>query len=352
MEEILAYLHIPFCESKCHYCAFNSYTSKDKLKEKYFNAIIAQLEFELEFFGVKKGQISSLFLGGGTPSSCDARMYEKFFASISPYLAKDCEITSEANPNSASRTWLEGMKELGINRLSFGVQGFSDAKLKHLGRTHSAFEATKTLHQAKSIGYENISIDLIYGTKFDTLSFWEEELKRALDLPIKHISAYSLSIEEGTVFYKKNFQEKQNQDLAKLTAQTLNKKGLKQYEVSNYGLACKHNLGYWQYKPYLGIGAGAVGFDGGCRHSPLSDIESYIKEPLKRTSEKLLDEDMRLEKLFLGLRSKVGFDERILSKEQKQKVQILIKENMLFYENGRYFCKDFFLADEMVLFLS
>ncbi len=355
MEEYLAYLHIPFCDSKCHYCSFNSFVYGHQNKKAYMYAIIRQLEHDLEKFEIKKQQISSLFIGGGTPSTCKSSLYKDFFTCIKPYLAKNCEITSEANPNSATLEWLEGMRELGVNRISFGVQSFDDEKLKYLGRTHDKKGAIKAINDAKKAGFENISLDLIYASKFDTEEFLQNELNEALSLPINHISAYSLSIEEGTLFFKQNVQNKENEKAAEFLVQNLHVKGFERYEVSNYGLACKHNLGYWQHKSYLGIGAGAVGFenkkDAWARYYPHTNLESYIKEPLYKKEEILTQKDLHVEKIFLGLRSMVGVKKSLLNKEQIQRATLLCEENKLTCKNETYYCNEYFLADEMTLFL-
>lgn len=346
---MLAYLHIPFCDSKCFYCAFNSTSSHHGLKKAYSFAITKQLEKDLEIFKTK--QITSLFIGGGTPSTFKVKYFKEFFSLINPYLTKDCEITVEANPNSATSLWLEGMRELGVNRISFGVQSFFDEKLKLLGRTHDKNEAIKAVKRAYKADFKDISLDIMYGTKFDTKKSLEKEINQALLLPINHISAYSLTIEENTPFFHKKDVQNDDINLANFLAKTLDKNGFIQYEVSNYGKPCKHNLGYWQHKPYLGIGAGGVGFDGKSRFYPPLDITEYIKNPLTCKQEELNDKELQTEKLFLGLRSNIGIKSQILTKNQLQKANILLKEKKLTCKQGTFFCNDFFLADEIALFL-
>lgn len=348
---MLIYLHIPFCDSKCHYCGFNSYTSLHDLKEKYSIAMTEQLKHNLDFFSVKKQSISSFFIGGGTPSTLKAKYFKPFFDTLNPYLSKNAEITTEANPNSACLSWLEQMQELGINRISFGVQSFFEDKLKFLGRSHDKNQAIKAIQNAKSIGIENISIDLIYSTKFDSKERLQSEINQALSLPIKHLSAYSLTLEENTPFYGKENLLNKDFSLGNFIVKTLSKRGFNQYEVSSYGLTCKHNLGYWKHKPYLGIGAGAVGFDEKSRFYPKKNINEYLLNPLDYKEEKLTKEDLILEKIFLGLRSKIGIQKNILSLKQIQKADMLVKENKLTCKGDRYFSKDFFIADEVVLFL-
>ncbi len=351
MKEILLYFHIPFCDSKCHYCAFNSYTSLHSLKHSYIQASLKQLKHELNLHVKNKNLISSIFIGGGTPSTMKVSEYEPFFKLVNPYLTKNAEITTEANPNSATYEWLDGMKKFGVNRVSFGVQSFLDEKLKLLGRKHSANEAKKAVLNAQKVGFKNISIDYMYATKLDTKKSVLDELKIALDFPINHISAYSLTIEEETPFFLTPHVQNDDEDIAHLLANTLNDASLTQYEVSNYGKPCKHNLGYWEHKNYLGIGAGAVGFFDDTRYYPCKDIKEYIKNPLHVNKEFLSNEDLHVEKLFLGFRSCIGVKKEVFSQKYRKKLQILLKEGKIFEDEKRYFCKDFFIADEIVLFL-
>ncbi|MBV5320631.1 MAG: radical SAM family heme chaperone HemW, partial [Sulfuricurvum sp.] len=194
---MLLYIHIPFCDSKCSYCAFNSYVDKFSLREAYMNAVLVQLNSELLRFNVSAANpIESVFIGGGTPSTVDPALYRPIFEMIDPYLVKNCEITAEANPNSATRTWLEGMFELGVNRLSFGVQSFNNEKLKILGRAHHTQHALEAIRTASAIGYKHLSIDLIYGVSGDTKALLKSDIDQAFLLPIDHISLYALTIEE------------------------------------------------------------------------------------------------------------------------------------------------------------
>ncbi len=308
-----------------------------------------QLVYELDFYGLKKHSISSLFIGGGTPSCVKAKHYEEFFKIISPYLSQNAEITSEANPNSASFEWLYEMKNFGLNRISFGVQSFVDEKLKLLGRNHSKTQAIKAIENAKKAGFENISLDYMYATSCDDEKSVKNELEFALTLPINHISAYSLTLEENTPFYTTPHVQNDDENVAKIVANTLNKNGLTQYEVSNYGKPCRHNVGYWQHKPYLGIGAGAVGYMKDFRYYPNKNVKEYIENPLQIKKEFLSTDDLYVEKLFLGFRSHVGVAKNLLNDEKK--IKILLDEKKIILKNERYYCLDYFLADEIVLFL-
>jgi oxygen-independent coproporphyrinogen-3 oxidase len=310
-------------------------------------AIVIQLKSELKKFDPKPKSIKSLFIGGGTPSTVEPYMYEEFFNTLKPYLKEDAEITTEANPNSASVKWLKGMKKLGVNRVSFGVQSFDAEKLKLLGRNHSKNQAIKAIKSAHEIGIKNISCDLIYATSFDV----EDDIQTALSLPINHISSYALTLEENTPFFGKTELTNNSTTLAKKFINEITQK-FEQYEISNFGTYQSiHNLGYWSGDDYMGIGAGAVGFLKNARFYPTKEIENYIKDPLHVEVEKLTKEDLNTEKIFLGLRCKIGIKTDILTKEQKLKIDILIKEKKLTFKEGILYNNDFLIADEIALYI-
>lgn len=348
---MLLYIHIPFCDSKCFYCAFNSYVDKFSMRQVYMEALGAQLEAELERFGVSAAnRIETLFIGGGTPSTVAAALYRPLFERIAPYLAPDAEITSEANPNSATRDWLEGMRALGVNRISFGVQSFDDAKLRILGRAHTASQANESIRLASGMGFEHLSLDLIYGVRGDTKALLEKDLKEAFSLPVDHISLYALTIEEATPFAKTPELAAEELELTRWLFKRLESAGFPQYEISNFGrYRSRHNLGYWEHKPYIGLGAGAVGFLGNRRIYPSPNVEHYIQNPLECTYEAIDTEALVSEKLFLGFRSCVGVDGAILSDAQKREAGLLAREGLLNLRDGRYYNTDYLLADEIAL---
>ena len=350
---MLLYIHIPFCDSKCHYCAFNSYVDKFELKEQYMDALFVQLEFELKRFQATPKSIESIFIGGGTPSTVAPTLYKKIFERITPYLQEGCEITSEANPNSATKEWLLGMYELGVNRISFGVQSFDTKKLKVLNRAHSADDARRAIQDASDLGFTNISLDLIYATYGDTNELLLRDLEQAFALPINHISAYALTIEEGTAFEKKPSMSKERLSSTKWFFETIESHGFKQYEISNFGsYQSKHNLGYWEYKDYIGLGSGAVGKYANQRFYPSKDLQSYIQDPCKSEQEELSQEDKKIEKIFLGFRSCVGVKASLLNAHEQNKAELLVQENKLTFQNGIYYNPQYLLADEIALFLS
>ena len=350
---MLVYIHIPFCDSKCSYCAFNSYVDKFHLKEKYMQALKKQLQHELIRFQTATNSIETIFIGGGTPSTVAPALYKDIFELLNPYLIKNAEITSEANPNSATKEWLRGMKQLGVNRISFGTQSFNKEKLKLLNRAHTPQMSINAVNNAAQIGFKNISLDLIYATLGDTKELLLYDIQTALSLPINHISAYALMIEEGTAFENRPQMSNEQLSLTKWIFQEIEKHGFKQYEISNFGnYQSAHNLGYWQYKDYIGAGAGAVGKVKLKRFYPQSDIETYIHNPLDIREEVLTEEDQNLEKIFLGLRSCVGLHQSLLSNEQMTKAQILLDEGKLELKNSVLYHKDYLLADEIALFLT
>jgi len=349
---MLAYLHIPFCDSKCHYCSFNSYVDKFDTREAYMEALYKQLHFELERFNATKESIETLFIGGGTPSTIDPKLYQPLFELLSPYLKKDAEITTEANPNSATGHWLAGMQELGVNRLSFGVQSFNADKLKALNRAHSPSQAIEAVETAYSLGFKHLSLDLIYNYEGDTKALLETDIATAFTLPIDHISAYELTIEDGTKFASTPQVRQENDALAFFVAEEIKKRGFTHYEISNFGrYQSRHNKGYWELKDYIGAGAGAVGFLHDRRFYPQTDVDAYISNPLKITEEPLSENALLTEKIFLGLRSDIGIEKEILSPAARENAELLVREGKLTEKNNRYYNPDFFVADALALYL-
>ncbi len=346
-------MHIPFCDSKCHYCSFNSYVDKFDQIKAYMDALYEQTVHELERFDAKENSISSLFIGGGTPSTVEPQLYQRIFELLKPYFKESIEITTEANPNSATAAWLKGMKELGCTRVSFGVQSFNNTKLKFLGREHSSEQAIKAVTKAKEIGFEHISLDLIYATKMDTKELLQNDIDTAFSLPIDHISAYALTIEENTLFEAHPEVAKERLELSTFFIESIKNNGFEQYEISNFGkYRCRHNIGYWNLEDYMGVGSGAVGMFKDKRFYPTTDIEAYIQNPLDIDVEDLSDEDIRTEKLFLGLRSCVGIETESLSPAELKQTDLLISENKLILLNHRAYNPDFLLSDEIALFIQ
>jgi oxygen-independent coproporphyrinogen-3 oxidase len=350
---MLLYIHIPFCDSKCHYCSFNSYVDKFPLRRDYMLALQRQAAYEIEHAGLTPGSIETLFIGGGTPSTVSPALYAPLFELLRPYLSADAEITSEANPNSATPEWLSRMKALGVNRISFGVQSFDADKLKRLGRAHTPEQARTAVINARDAGFEHLSVDLIYGVGGDTKALLQTDLETAFALPIDHLSAYALTIEEGTPFSATPEIADEKLALTSWLFETIEKHGFGQYEISNFGrYRSRHNLGYWEYKPYIGLGAGAVGCIGHIRYYPHRDVEAYIADPLFHTTEPLDADAVKTERLFLGLRSIVGVPESLLDEEETQRALWLAREGKLEQRNGRFYNTDYLLSDEVVLYIQ
>jgi len=349
---MLLYIHIPYCDSKCHYCSFNSYVDKFDTRKAYMVALKTQLEHELKRFNVTPQSIESIFIGGGTPSTIQPALYQPIFNLLQPFIKKDAEITSEANPNSATKAWLKGMYHLGVNRLSFGVQSFNTKKLKALNRSHSPQEAINAIKNAKEIGFEHLSLDLIYNYQDDNQELIESDINQAFQLPIDHISAYELTIEGGTKFASTPTVRQENDELAFFVAEKIKKHGFIHYEISNFGTyQSQHNRGYWKLKDYMGVGAGAVGFLKDKRFYPTTNIDLYIKEPLNILEEPINNEEILTEKLFLGLRSNIGIQEDILNKEMQKRANFLVEKEKLIKKNRIYFNNNYFISDELVLYI-
>jgi oxygen-independent coproporphyrinogen-3 oxidase len=316
-------------------------------------ALYSQLEYELQRFDAKPRNIETLFIGGGTPSTVSPKLYEPIFTLLKPYMAKDIEITSEANPNSATSEWLYGMYQLGVNRISFGVQSFDDKKLKLLNRAHSGEQAKEAILNAEKTGFKNISLDLIYATLGDTKELLSHDLKTAFSLPINHISAYALTIEEGTAFASKPQMSKETLKITSWLFKEIKKQNFKQYEISNFGrYQSKHNLGYWLYKDYIGVGSGAVGKLNAERFYPNTILEEYIKNPFEIKVETLSKEEIKMEQIFLGFRSCIGVKSELLNISEQKRAQLLVDENKLQFSNNIFYNSNYLLADEITLFLS
>lgn len=344
----MLYIHIPFCDSKCPYCSFNSFVGKKNLEERYLKALLEDFKKEMDRY--KKDSFETLYIGGGTPSVLSPSFYEKLFKILVPYIKDTKETTIEANPNSFTTSFAKTLLSLGVDRISFGVQSLDEKKLSLLGRRHTQKEALDALELALNAGYKRVSADLIYGVKGDSLELLKSDIEMLLSYDIEHISAYSLSIEEGSEFFTKPQMSIDSSALGIYVKSTLESFGLKQYEVSNYGKRPSlHNQNYWRAKEYIGIGAGAVGFSKNRRVTKERDVEKYIAYQGSKT-EILSDEDLRFERLFMGLRSDIGVSLEDI--KASDRVLALQKEGKLFIDKHRVFCTDYFLADEIALFLE
>lgn len=309
------YIHIPFCVRKCAYCDFLSAPRSEEAKASYTKALLR----EIEAVKTEKREVSSIFVGGGTPSALSPSLmgdiFEKIHESFS--VAQDAEITIEANPGTLSKEKLFLYKNAGINRLSLGLQSPEEAELKSLGRIHTYEEFLESFSLAREAGFQNINVDLMCALPDQTYEGWIRNLRTVAALHPEHISAYSLIIEEGTPFAKRKLNlpdEDTEYRMYEDTAGILAEYGYEQYEISNYakkGLACRHNIGYWTRKEYLGLGLGAASLWGNQRFSNTSDFSAYLKESgspetIRENREILSLEDEMSEFMFLGLRMTEG----------------------------------------------
>lgn len=319
------YIHIPFCTNKCYYCDFNSFVTKNpQLVWDYLEAL--KREMELTFGSQQLETVKTIFVGGGTPTFLDQEQMQAFLETVQHYLgshlAADAEFTMEANPGTTDIHKLRLMKELGVNRLSFGVQSFDNALLKRLGRIHNTDDVYRSIENARAVGFDNVTIDLMFGLPDQTLPIFRETLDKAFALGTTHFSAYSLKVEENTLFhtlYQKDQlplpSEETELDMYLVLIEEMEKHGYAQYEISNFakpGFESKHNKTYWLNREYYGLGAGAHGYVNGERHvnaGPLAVYLQMCKEGLPRVEQFVVPvEDAMEEQMILGLRLQEGVD--------------------------------------------
>ncbi len=351
---MLCYIHIPFCASKCGYCGFNSLVNMMDFKEKYIESLCVDLCESMELMGESQ-KFHSIYFGGGTPNMLNPSDYERIFKILSSKIAPNTEITMELNPNASPKETLSAFKDLGVNRFSIGVQSFCDDKLKLLERNHSPKIARQFIENALNCGIK-VSIDLIYDTILDSPKSLRFELENALNLGVGHISCYALSIDKNSAFYAKNKNPVSESSLCYDLKAILESRGFMQYEVSNFALNHKsaHNLGYWAYCDYIGVGLGAVGkitsAKGIYRTYKNSDFGAYLANPSAFRRESLSPSDIRLEKIFLGLRSEVGVESALIA--DKNRLDLLIKSGKIRAQNGKIYATNYFLADEITLWVD
>ena len=280
------YIHIPFCKTLCAYCDFYHIIAPQD-EQPFVNALLKEAELQKEYTGNQK--ISTLYIGGGTPSALPVSSLKKILGRIfSLYdVDKDCEITVEINPDDVSREYLEQLKETEINRISVGIQSWRDADLKLMNRRHNSSQAAKALEEIFSAGYGNVTIDLIYGIPGMTSAAWLSNLDLSFRFDIKHLSAYHLTIEPGTLFGKmkeKGLLSETDEEESNLQLNLLIEKasdaGFIHYEISNFGkpgFFSIHNSNYWKQVNYLGLGPSAHSFNGYSRQWNVRDVKKYIK---------------------------------------------------------------------------
>ena len=315
------YIHIPFCKQACSYCDFH-FSTKLTNKKSVLSAIEKELKLRSNYLGQEL--VDTIYLGGGTPSLLSEIELQSIFQTVlNNYTVSDhAEITLEANPDDLTKVKLQELKQTPINRLSIGVQSFFEEDLRFMNRAHNAKEAVTSIQNAKEVGFDNLSIDLIFGSQTTSNEMWQRNLSIFFDLGINHLSAYSLTVEEKTALAHniakgkvKNIDDEKNYTQYLILQNAIKENGFEQYELSNYCIDesySKHNTSYWQNKKYLGIGPSAHSFNGISRQWNVKNNALYTKAINEGNSyfekEELSEIDRYHEYLITSLRTKWGVD--------------------------------------------
>lgn len=317
------YIHVPFCKSRCIYCGFFSTVSLER-RDEYVEKVCRELEFRKDY--LKGEDIETIYFGGGTPSQLSTAQLKKILdAVLYIYNVREgAEITLEGNPDDLTLDFLHEVRLLGFNRLSMGVQTFDDERLMFLHRRHSAEQALVAVENARKAGFENMSIDLMFGFPNQTLDEWKQDVSKAVNLGVEHISAYSLMYEDGTQLASKldkgeiaEVDDELSLQMYQHLVEALRKAGYEHYEISNFAkpsYRSRHNSSYWHGVPYLGVGAGAHSFDGVSRQYNVDSLKGYLLGE-EQIREELTESENYNEYIFTGLRTcdGVALDE-LLSK--------------------------------------
>ena len=339
-KEFGLYIHIPFCRQKCFYCDFPSFAGREKKIDRYLQALeqefalLRQRLYKKDNAGDTESKFAprTIYIGGGTPTALNAPQIKKLLEIVQKYVAvgEAEEFTVEMNPGTVDREKLLLLQQAGVNRLSVGVQSFDDHCLKKIGRIHTAQEAADTIELAHNLGFDNISLDLIYGLPQQDREILTQSVERALTLPVQHISIYGLQLEGGTAFQRMADMGKLQLPADELVeamydyiVEKLPEAGYQRYEISNYalpGYESKHNLSYWQDVDYLGLGSGAHSYWQGTRYENPSSIDDYISVleagRLPATLEEQVDRQAHMEEYcFLGLRTAAGIDKNLFQQK-------------------------------------
>ena len=319
------YVHIPFCRSKCQYCDFASYAGREEMREAYVDALGTEMLVRGQEMVLKHGRPETVYVGGGTPTALNVEQLSSVVALIKSVFGTAAEFTMEVNPGTVDGDLLKKLHEWGVNRLSIGIQSFDNNLLKRLGRIHTAEQAEEAVKLARAAGFDNLSLDLMYGLPGQTMEDLQKSVKKALSLQPEHISIYGLQVEEGTPFYRDQQAGRLNlpesdvtDDMYDYLTEYLPEQGYRRYEISNYakpGKESRHNLSYWQDVPYLGLGAAAHSYMDGMRLENVADLDEYISTiksgrlPLR--SEEDPSEQHHMEEFaFLALRTAKGIDKK------------------------------------------
>jgi len=361
------YVHVPFCLTRCGYCDFNTYAGLEELRRPYVEALMREAELAASDWSGER--FVTVFLGGGTPTTLPigemVRLLDHLRATLP--LVSDAEFTSEANPDTVDAAYLAGLREAGVSRVSIGLQSFDAGVLRALERLHSAEAASAAFEAARTAGFDNVNLDLIYGAEGETLASWRRTLEATVALEPEHVSAYALTIEPATPLGRKVASgiapapdADLQADMYEAACEVLGAAGYEHYEVSNWALSgrrCVHNLGYWEGRPYLGLGAGAHSFAGDRRwwnvRPPQRYLEIVGQDRLPIGDEERLDGDARrLERLLLGLRLVDGVPESWL--QAPERADAFVAEGLAERRDGRLALTDrgMFLANELVTDLT
>ena len=319
------YIHIPFCRQKCFYCDFPSFAGRERYEADYTDALCRELAVQGVLYREKWGSLRTIYMGGGTPSLLPIGLLAKILQAIADVFgdAADREFTVECNPGTVDAAKLRALRAGGVNRLSFGVQTFDDTLLKKIGRIHTGAQAREAMALARTAGFQNVSMDLIYGLPGESLAELERDLEAMVALEPEHISIYGLQLEEGTAFAKMQEMGRlmlPDDDTVERMYDTMTAflpaHGYARYEISNFakpGFESRHNLSYWQDVPYLGVGAAAHSYLEGQRYENVREIPAYIEgirtgKGVRRQEETMTREIAMEEFAFLALRTARGID--------------------------------------------
>lgn len=352
-KELELYLHIPFCVSKCKYCDFLSAPSGEEQRQIYVERLCRRIRYWSDVIHNYGYEIVSIFVGGGTPSILTEAQITQVFEAVheSFPIREDAEITLEMNPGTDVKDKLPVYRELGINRLSMGLQSADNEELKCLGRIHTYEDFRQVYQWAREAGFTNINVDLMSALPGQTRKSWQETLQKVLVLNPEHISAYSLIIEEGTPFYEKYADhpellppEDEERQMYYDTKRILAEQGYERYEISNYarkGYACRHNLGYWSRRDYKGFGLGASSLLNSVRSTVQEDLTEYLRGNFAGSNEHLSEQDIREEYFFLGLRKMEGVDPGPYREHYEKLLEELQKQQLLQEKNGKICLTDY-----------
>ncbi len=343
------YLHVPFCRSICYYCDFVHRPYQQEAADRWLDA----LEYEISKKKINP-DLRTVYIGGGTPTSLNEEQLARMLSLLDPCTEKAEEYTCEINPETLTAAKAELLALHGVNRASIGFQTGSDRLLKMMGRHHTAEDVKTAMELLKEAGIGNISLDLMYSLPGQTMADLKEAAEYAVSLEPKHLSLYSLTIEENTVFAKKGYRpldEDTEADMYEYICSTLPEKGFRQYEISNFarpGYESKHNLVYWHYEDFYGLSAGASGKENHCRYDNVRSLPAYLKDPLQKEIISLGREDEMFETVMMGLRLKEGmslssFEERFsVSFEEAfgEKAEKLLIEGKLEIAGNQIKCAD------------